>query len=222
MPETLSLETLQRMAAADCPGLPEAPGLSFPAGLDKTLPRPDRQACQALWDRYAMPQHIRNHSRQVTRVMLSLGELLLRRGRDMVLPYLLAGGLLHDLAKIYTIRHGGDHAQLGAALVLRETGNPLLAQMVYHHVGWPWRVDISNDHALHVLLTGYADKRVRHDAIVNLEERFVDLRARYGKTECSRNALARAYLQAQEIETKLSELLEVSLSEYSFDSGRLV
>ncbi|MDR1126149.1 MAG: HDIG domain-containing protein [Deltaproteobacteria bacterium] len=222
MPETPSQESLRQMAAAGCPRLPEVPGVSFPPGLDKTLPTPDQKACLALWDRYGVPEHIRNHSRQVTRVMLDAGELLRNRGRDLMPPYLLAGGLLHDLAKMYTIKHGGDHAQLGAAVVLRETRNPLVAQMVYHHVGWPWRVDITNDHALHVLLAGYADKRVQHDRIVSLEERFADLLERYGKTERSRNSLAHAFLQAKEIETKLSELLEVALHEYSFNSRRLV
>ena len=33
-----------------------------------------------------------------------------------------AAGLLHDLAKTYCIRHGGSHAQLGAAWVLEATG----------------------------------------------------------------------------------------------------
>ena len=202
--------------------LPEVPGVSLPPSLDRTLPTPDLEACLALWDRYEVPPHIRRHSRQVTNVMLGVGELALSRGRNIVMPYLLAGGLLHDVAKMYTINHGGDHAQLGAALVLRETRNPLVAQMVYHHVGWPWRVDVANDHALHVLLTSYADKRVKHDGIVSLEERFADLLDRYGKTERSRNFMAHAYLQAREIETKLSELLEVRLNEYSFDSGRLV
>lgn len=226
MAEIPNLETLKRMAAVAAGDgylhLPEVPGVCFPPRLDKTLPTPDREGCLALWERYGVPAHIRNHSRQVTKVMLGIGELALSRGLNVVLPYLLAGGLLHDIAKMYTIRHGGDHAQLGAALVLRETRNPLVAQMIYHHVGWPWRVDVENDHVLHVLLASYADKRVKHDNIVGLEERFADLLERYGKTERSRNFMAHAYLQAREIETKLSELLEVQLNEYSFDSGRLV
>lgn len=224
MPDLPSQEALQKMAAAAAGYLylPEVPGVSFPARLDKNLPTPDQAACLALLDRYAVPEHIRQHSRRVTQVMLGLGDLLLRRGRGVVLPYLLAGGLLHDLAKMYTIKYGGDHAQLGAALVMRETRNPLLAQMVYHHVGWPWRVDVNNDHVLHVLLAGYADKRVKHDRIVTLEERFADLRERYGHNERSRNFLAHSCLQANEIETKLAELLEVPLHEHSFNSRRLV
>lgn len=224
MPELPSLDTLKRMAA-NANGylyLPEVPGVSFPPALDTTRPAPDEEGCRLLWERYEVPEHIRRHSRQVTNVMLGLGELALDRGRNIAMHCLLAGGLLHDLAKMYTIKHGGDHAQLGAALVLRETRNPLLAQMVYHHVGWPWRVDVSNDHVLHVLMTSYADKRVKHDGVVTLEERFADLIERYGKTERSRNFMAHAYLQALEIENRLSELLEVSLHEYSFDRGRLV
>jgi hypothetical protein len=137
-------------------------------------------------------------------------------------PALLAGALLHDLAKIYTVDYPGDHAQIGAAVAVRETRNYLVGQMIYHHVGWPWEVDINNDYLLHVLLLDYADKRVKHDRIVPLEERFADLRLRYGRNERSLAAIAFSQLQGQEIELALSRRLEVPVDEYPFDSGRLV
>jgi putative nucleotidyltransferase with HDIG domain len=169
-----------------------------------------------------MPPHIRAHSRRVAVVALALGELLAQKGARLSMPALLAGALLHDLAKIYTVEYSGDHAQIGAAIVVCETRNYLVGQMVYHHVGWPWQADTGNDYLLHVLLLNYADKRVKHDRIVTLEERFADLRQRYGRTERSRSAIACSYLQGREIEQALSERLEVQVDEYSFDSRRLV
>jgi putative nucleotidyltransferase with HDIG domain len=185
-------------------------------------PVPDRQACEALWDRYAMPQHIRNHSIQVAAITITLGELLAQRGVRLSLQTLLAGALLHDIAKIYSVHYPGDHAQTGAAIAVRETHNYLIGQMVYHHVGWPWAVDIYNEQSLHALLLDYADKRVRHDQIVTLEERFADLRQRYGRSERSLAMIEFSRLQGYEIEKALSERLEVSVNEYPFDSGRLV
>jgi hypothetical protein len=205
--------------------LPLKPGLSFPViPWEEALsaPVPDKRECESLWERYSMPPHIRAHSNLVAAVALTLGELLARKGARLSRPALLAGALLHDLAKIYTVDYPGDHAQIGAAVVVRETRNYLVGQMVYHHVGWPWQADIGNDYLLHVLLVNYADKRVKHDRIVTLEERFADLRQRYGRTGRSRSAIACSYLQGREIEQALSRRLEVPVYEYPFDSRRLV
>lgn len=92
----------------------------------------------------------------------------------------------HDIAKTWTILHGGAHDQLGAAIVREETGNPLLAQAVLYHVQWPWEegpLAPENEPLRLPLLVAYADKRVRHDRLVSLEERFDDLLNRYGDNE---------------------------------------
>jgi putative nucleotidyltransferase with HDIG domain len=199
--------------------------MCFPFGsVEEALkaPAPGRGECEGLWDHYAMPPHIRAHSTQVARVTLTLAELLARRGASLSMPALLAGALLHDIAKIYTVNYPGDHAQIGAAIAVRETHNYMVGQMIYHHVGWPWKVDMHNGYLLHILLLDYADKRVKHDRIVTLEERFADLRQRYGRSERSLKAIAFSHLQGQEIEKALSERLEVAINEYPFDSGRLV
>jgi putative nucleotidyltransferase with HDIG domain len=205
--------------------LPLSPKLHFPVGSAQEAlgaPSPGRRECEALWNRYSMPRHIRAHSLLVAAVTLGLGELLMQRGARLSRPALLAGALLHDLAKIYTVDYPGDHAQIGAAIAVRETRNYMVGQMIYHHVGWPWEVDINNDYLLHVLLLDYADKRVKHDSIVTLEERFADLRQRYGRTERSLAAIAFSQLQGLEIEQALSRRLEVPVNEYPFDRGRLV
>lgn len=183
---------------------------------------PDLDACTALWDKYSMPGNIRDHSMQVALIVATLGAMALEKGASLSRPVILAGALLHDIAKIYTIQHGGDHAQLGAAIARRETRNYCIAGMVYHHVHWPWQIDVFNDRMLAPLLLVYADKRVMHDRIVNIEERFEDLIKRYGRTEHSRAMLLLSKEQGIQIEKALSRRLEVSLNEYSFDCRRLV
>lgn len=162
------------------------PALSFPVSPDWNVP--DEAQCVRLWDKYGMMPHIREHCRAVASVALEIvrraGERgLLSEGRGLSEPYVLAGGLLHDLAKTYTIRHGGSHAQLGAAWVRDETGNPALAQAVLWHVSWPWQegpLDDAADPLRLPVIIAYADKRVRHAEVVTLEERFEDLMVRYG------------------------------------------
>ena len=193
-----------------------------PAPPPDALPVPDEAGCEALMDKYAMPEHIRGHSRAVARIAHALA---LRAEELGVVPSgmaraVLASGLLHDIAKIYCVENGGNHAQAGAAWVMDETGNPLVAQGVMHHVWWPFDVDpVRHFLPLAVL---YADKRVRHDQVVSLGGRFTDLFERYGKTEESRRGITRAMNQGRAVEHTFSELLEVRLNACSFDSGRLV
>jgi len=162
------------------------PSLSFPVSPSWYVP--DEAQCVRLWDKYGMMPHIREHCRAVASVALEIvrraGERgLIAEGRGLDAPSVLAAGLLHDIAKTYTIRHGGSHAQLGAAWVRDETGNPALAQAVLWHVSWPWQegpLDDSADPLRLPVVIAYADKRVRHTEVVTLEQRFEDLLIRYG------------------------------------------
>lgn len=196
--------------------------LASPAPPPDALPVPDEAACTALWDKYAVPGHIRAHSRlvaQIARSMAERAEALGAAPRGMA-DAVWASGLLHDLGKLYCIEHGGNHAQVGAAWVRAETGNPLLAQGVLHHVWWPFDVDPAR-HFLPLAVL-YADKRARHDAPVSLGARFTDLFERYGKTAYSRQRITQSLEQSRAVEHTFSELLEVRLNACSFDSGRLV
>lgn len=169
---------------------------------------PDERQCVRLWDKYGVMPHIREHCRAVASVAVEIvrravEQGLVPEGRALSVPYALAGGLLHDIAKTYTIRHGGSHAQLGAAWVREETGNPALAQAVLWHVSWPWSGremdDVADPFRLPIIVA-YADKRVRHAEIVSLQERFDDLMVRYGVSEEKRAMLNGYFDHTQAVE----------------------
>jgi len=174
----------------------------------------------ALWDRFDMPEHIRAHSRKVALVACQVAEAGARVGLNVCLDTVRASALLHDLAKIYCVKHGGNHSQLGGAWAMALTGNPLLAQGVAHHVYWPFEVDVRRYFTPIVVL--YGDKRVAHDQIVPIEERFSDLVERYGKSPEIRERIHSTNRQAKDIEDALSQLLEKDLNAHDFDRGRLV
>lgn len=142
---------------------------------------------------------------------------------------IIAAALLHDIAKTYTIKHGGDHAMLGSAFVRENTGNPYLAHAVYAHIIWHWgRTFTLSEQTIATqecdekgnkipfqsqvkqcfthnpitlpLIVSYADKRVTHSKIVTLDERFANLYERYGKNEQSR-----ARIHANHMQTKILE-----------------
>ena len=175
-----------------------------------------------------MLDNIKQHSQLVAEVATTLAMLAVEcgRGNTTDLPgadfvqAVRAAGLLHDLGKTYTIVHGGNHSQIGAAWTMELTRNPAIAQGVMHHVYWPGQLDL-NMHFLPLAII-YADKRVRHDALVCVEERFADLMDRYGTNERSRGWIERSRRQNIELEHLLSIFLEEDIHAYPFDRRRLV
>jgi putative nucleotidyltransferase with HDIG domain len=198
--------------------LMELPPLDFPPC---GCVAPSEGFCRALWDKYEMPEHIRAHSEQVARFSMILAELAVERGCAVQVEEVLACGLLHDIAKSYTLRHGGSHAQLGAVWALAETGHSGVAQGILHHVYWPWPLREGTLCTLPILVL-YADKRTQHADFVTLEERFADLAERYGMHEQARRGIETSHRQAVSIERALSARLGVELDAYTPDSGRLV
>jgi putative nucleotidyltransferase with HDIG domain len=188
------------------------------------LPRvsavPTDAQCRTLWDAFGMLQNIRDHSELVACLATSLAEAARQKGLPVNVAEVRAAALLHDLAKTYTIRHGGNHCQLGGAWVQELTGNPALAQGVLCHVSWPHPVDLRANFLPLTLI--YSDKRVKHNQIVTLEARFDDLLVRYGKTDYIRTRIRESFEQAEAIERALAETLGMEIHESTFGCGGLV
>lgn len=189
---------------------------------------PTDQQCRQWWDRHGMLEHIKRHSLLVAEVATILAELAADRGQVPAggppaaefVQMVRAAALLHDLGKTRAIEHGGNHSQIGAAWVMELTGNPRIAQGVIHHVHWPGSLDLDK-HFLPLTVI-YADKRVKHDALVCLDERYRDLMDRYGQNERSRSWIAMSREQCIAIENLLSSFLGEDIHAYPFDRGRLV
>ncbi|MGE4440346.1 MAG: HD domain-containing protein [Desulfomicrobium sp.] len=205
---------------------PEIPLTRIPLETRGRIPSDDE--CRKWWNMYSMLDHIKDHSELVAGVATTLAELAARRGlgnpdglaRDDFVQSVRAAGLLHDLGKTYSIEHGGNHSQIGAAWVMDLIRNPRIAQGIVHHVHWPGPLDLDR-HFLPLAII-YADKRVKHDRIVGMEERFADLFERYGHTERSREWITRSFNQGRELEQLLSTFLGENIHEYPFDRRGLV
>lgn len=165
---------------------------------------PNRAECLGLMDRYGMLRNIVDHSLTVTRVACFLSTELNKKGQRIDLEVVEAAALLHDLAKTECLRTQQDHAQQGFRL-LKSLGYEKVAHVVAQHIEVS-----SGGNAAFVTeeeVVNYADKRVQHDRIVSLEQRFRDLKDRYGHVKSALEQMARMERATYAIEGKIFFIL---------------
>jgi putative nucleotidyltransferase with HDIG domain len=138
---------------------------------------PTRSECLTALRANSVPDNIIGHSVVVERVALVLAQRLIEAGNAMDTALVSAGALLHDIEKMRGIHEGRPHGDLGAERTDR-LGFPEVSPIVGQHVrlaDYGGNGDIGE-----AKLVNYADKRVNHEEIVTLEERFAYLFERYG------------------------------------------
>ena|GEM_PF-186437 len=172
-----------------------------------TMPIPTRSQCLALMDRTQMPPHIRRHSFMVAEIALYLARRLNTDSIRLNLELTEAAALLHDIAKARSIATGERHDELGARM-LHDWGYPALAPIVQDHT----TMDFIRVHGpvTESVLVNYADKRVKHDQVVTIEDRFHDLVERYAKTRESKVYLLKRLDLYLVLEKKIFEHLNIS------------
>lgn len=175
------------------------------------LPSPDQ--CHRLLRKYDVPDHIIRHSEAVARVGVFLAERLNAAGESLDLGVIEAAGLLHDITKMEGITSRRDHAGTGEAL-LTKLGFTKIGEIVGEHIRL--QADRETPRIREAEIINYSDKRVMHDQIVTLKERFIDLRDRYGLNGLDKNATARIKAhqgKAFELERKIFSKLDFAPEE---------
>ena len=174
---------------------------------------PTREECLKLMNCHGMLDNIVSHSLEVTRVALSLSAALNKKGQRIDLALVEAASLLHDLAKTECLRTREDHAKT-ALRILKELGYGRVAEVVGQHV-WLWNEgnpsSVSEEEVVN-----YADKRVQHDKVVSLNERFSDLKDRYGNDERTRDYWQRLEKRIYDIEDKILLILHAEPRDLEF------
>jgi putative nucleotidyltransferase with HDIG domain len=140
---------------------------------------PTKEQCLELIRRHEMLPHIVRHSRLVTRVALLIARKLNGVGQQLDLALVEAGALLHDITKTISIETSENHAQTGSDL-LTSLGYPGVAEIVRQHICLdPGSFD--PEAVTEAEVVNYADKRVKHEEVVDIEERFQDVFERYAQ-----------------------------------------
>jgi len=147
-----------------------------------------------------------SHSIEVARVALFLSKGLNKKGQRIDLLLVEAASLLHDLAKTECLKTKEDHARAGSQL-LKEMGFERVGEVVAEHVLLSREGDPSSVSEEEVV--NYADKRVMHDRVVSLKERFKDLRDRYGRGQRPMEYMDRMEKAMYRIEKKVFLILQI-------------
>jgi uncharacterized protein len=168
---------------------------------------PAEETCLKLLTRYETPDHIILHSKKVWDVGRLLGEALRRNQLPVDMALLRASCLLHDVGKFPCIVDGTRYHDIRGEQILEEEGYPDVARIVVQHVILRSNIldGIKEEHIVY-----YADKRVVHDYIVSIEERFQYLQETYGKSKEAIQGLQRMKEGTLKLEENLFRHLNFS------------
>jgi len=168
---------------------------------------PSLEECDVLMRQHGMLPHIVDHSRQVMRVSLAIFDHL-KTGVNLNRNLVLAGALLHDIAKTRSLATRERHDTTGGEM-LRSLGYAAIADIVEQHV-FLRNFDLQGRLEEREIVY-YADKRVMHDRIVTIEERINDLIHRYGLTEEVHYRIRRSMDMIRAVENKIAGFMSVDL-----------
>lgn len=130
---------------------------------------PSKFECSALLDLAGTPRNVRRHCRLVARVAHELGRIL-EKNEPIDLHLLDRAARLHDIKK-----RSPDHAHSGAVF-LRSFGFDGLAAVVAHHQD-PSGTSVEEE------VLSLADKLVRGDVVVSLDQRAQSLSQRFSDSK---------------------------------------
>jgi putative nucleotidyltransferase with HDIG domain len=170
---------------------------------------PTKEQCLQLIQRYEMLPHIVRHSQLVTDVALLIAHKLNGVGEQLDLALVEAGALLHDITKTISIQTKENHAKTGGEL-LTALGYPTVANIIRQHICLdPGSFD--PDAVTEAEIVNYADKRVKHEEVVDLEDRFQDVLERYvNKLPGLRERFEQVQLETKRVEEKIFSKIDIS------------
>lgn len=190
----------------------------------------DSQVAEIIKE-YHVPPHVRKHCEGVAKFALELAERLIARGEKINVDLVRQAALLHDFVRVIDFKeynpetfpypvneedikyckelrkkYANLHHAIAGAQILKERGFPDVAEIVRKHRFL--QIEEGFD-TWEEKIVYYADKRVKHETVVTLQERLDDGRKRYpheAKNEDERLRIAKKVFELEkEIFTKIGE-----------------
>ncbi len=140
-----------------------------------------------------VPENVLRHSLQVNKISVLLANKLKKSGLDIDVELVDRASLLHDLDKIKTLRKP-NHGEV-TEKILSDMGYLELGKTAKKH-----RCNFIKDLITwEEKIVHYADRRVLHDQIVSVDERFRDARERYPNLDFNQEIVEMTKQLEQEI-----------------------
>lgn len=172
---------------------------------------PSRQTCLTIIDESDMLPNIKKHSHAVCRVAVTIARVLNEHGMRYNLTEIEAAALLHDITKTRSLTTAENHSLTGAKTVA-DWGYHSVADIIRQHV----TPDNGGQAVTAAEIVSYADKRVLHDRVVPLHERFAYLKTRYGKSQQDMERIDAARQRTEDIEQRITDMLPEGMPETFF------
>lgn len=134
---------------------------------------PSKEECSELLNKNKTPSNVISHCKAVCQVAEELAEKLIKKGFKVNKKLVAAAALLHD------IEREKDHHVIAGEKLLKSMGFSEVAEIVRKHT--MHAVKEIGLKTIEEKIVFYADKKVKGNEIVSLEERFEDLKKRYNK-----------------------------------------
>ena len=135
---------------------------------------PTKEECLSILEKNKTPSNVIEHCKTVCQAAENIIENMIKKGAKVNKELVVAATLLHDVE-----REKEDHVTAGANL-LKNLGFPEVAKVIKKHT--LYQLEDIQLKTVEDKIVFYADKCVKGDKIVSLEERFEDLEKRYNKS----------------------------------------
>ncbi|MBI2654292.1 HD domain-containing protein [Candidatus Woesearchaeota archaeon] len=139
---------------------------------------PTREECLKILKEQNVPDNVIAHLKAVHDFSMKVCDLLEKRGINVNRDLIAAGALLHDIKKV----NSEDHILDGYELV-KSLGFPEVALIIKKHGLVHIKKEEFEPKSWEEKIVFYADKRVKGDKIVSVDERFSYIRERYKKED---------------------------------------
>ena len=154
---------------------------------------PTKDECVRILKESNVPDNIIAHCTAVGDFAILVADKLLSRGINVNRDLIHAAALLHDIRKLST----HDHVMEGSEYI-KSLGFPEVANIIKKHGLAKLGNDDFKPKTWEEKAVFYADKRVKHDKVVSVEERFRYIREKYKSSD-----IESEYLFTKKIEHEL-------------------
>ncbi len=134
---------------------------------------PSRKQCLDILNKNKTPSNVVEHSKTVCKVAEDIADKLTKKGVSVNKDLVIAAALLHDIERLKD-----SHVAEGAKL-LKSMGFPEVSEVIRKHSLYNLEDPKKQPKTVEEKIVFYADKIVKGNKIVSLEERFEALEKTY-------------------------------------------